>query len=150
MKPGGSELRGRVNEVCFIDANVFLELLLGQKRADECETFLRKVERGLLRAATTDFHIDTVLIVMENYGKGPRELKLFLSSLLGYRGLEVYFLSLADRIAATRHMEELGLDLDDALLYQAMMKLGSSKVVSYDRHLDRITGIARLEPAELV
>ena len=68
----------------FIDANIFLELLLGQERADECERFLRLVHKGHLRGVTTDFHVDTVIIVMENHGLGPADIRTFLLSLLSY------------------------------------------------------------------
>ena len=71
---------------------MFLEL--DQERADECEVLLNKVRKGSLRTVTTGFHIDSILIIMENYGKDPGDLKTFLSSLLGCEGLEVYLLLL--------------------------------------------------------
>jgi predicted nucleic acid-binding protein len=128
---------------------VFLELELDQERADECEIFLNKVRKGVLRAITTGFHIDSILIIMENYGKSPSDLEIFLSSLLGYKGLEVYPLSILDRISATRWMDKLNLDLDDAIAYHVMKKLNVDKIVSYDRHFDSIEDITRLEPSQL-
>lgn len=44
----------------------------------------------------------------------------------------------ARRIRAMEHMARFGLDLDDALVYQAMRKLGIAKIVSYDRDFDRV------------
>jgi hypothetical protein len=134
----------------FIDANIFLELQLDKQRADHCELFLRKVQKGLLKAVTTDFHIDTVIIIMERYDKSPANLRLFISSLTGFEGLKIYFLSLTDRLRATKHMEEFKLDFDDALAYQTMKKLNISNIVSYDKHFDSIPNIARKEPAQLV
>jgi len=128
---------------------VFLELELDQERADECEVFLNKVKMGLLKAVTTGFHIDSILIIMENYGKSPSDLKTFLSSLLSYKGLEVYLLSILDRISATRWMDELKLDLDDAIAYHVMKRLNIDTIVSYDRHFDSIKDITRLEPSQL-
>jgi len=128
---------------------VFLELELDQERADECEVFLNKVKSGLLKAVTTGFHIDRILIIMENYGKSPSDLKTFLSSLLSYKGLEVYLLSILDRISATRWMDELKLDLDDAIAYHVMKRLNIDTIVSYDRHFDSIKDITRLEPSQL-
>ena len=126
-----------------------MELELDQERADECEVFLNKVKSGLLKAVTTGFHIDRILIIMENYGKSPSDLKTFLSSLLSYKGLEVYLLSILDRISATRWMDELKLDLDDAIAYHVMKRLNIDTIVSYDRHFDSIKDITRLEPSQL-
>ena len=86
---------------------------------DECERFLRLVHKGHLRGVTTDFHVDTVIIVMENHGLGPADIRTFLLSLFSYEGLEIYILSMADRLEATKHMESLKLNFDDALAYQA-------------------------------
>jgi len=141
--------KSNINPACFVDSNVFLELELDQERADECEIFLNKVRKGVLRAITTGFHIDSILIIMENYGKSPSDLEIFLSSLLGYKGLEVYPLSILDRISATRWMDKLNLDLDDAIAYHVMKKLNVDKIVSYDRHFDSIEDITRLEPSQL-
>lgn len=57
---------------------------------------------------------------MERYNKSPADLRLFISSLTGFEGLKICFLSLTDRLRATKHMEEFKLDFDDALAYQAM------------------------------
>ena len=84
---------------------------------------------------------------MENYGKTPHELRIFISSLYGYRGLSIYYLSLFDRISATRYMEKHGLDFDDAIAYSIMKKLGINKIVSYDKHFDSLKDIVRLEPS---
>ena len=55
----------------FLDANVFLELALDQQRADQCSLFLRKIQKGLIKAVVTDFHVDTIMLMMEKYGKSP-------------------------------------------------------------------------------
>ena len=62
-----------VDKVYFIDSNIFLELELDQERADEREVFLNKVKIGVLKAISTCFHIDSILIVMENHGEKPYE-----------------------------------------------------------------------------
>ena len=141
--------KSNINPACFVDSNVFLELELDQEHADECEVFLNKVRRGVLRAITTGFHIDSILIIMENYGKSPSDLETFLSSLLGYKGLEIYLLSILDRISAIRWMDKLNLDLDDAIAYYVMKRLNIDKIVSYDKHFDSVKDITRLEPSQL-
>jgi len=134
----------------FLDANVFLELALDQQRADQCSLFLRKIQKGLIKAVVTDFHVDTIILIMEKYGKSPNDLRLFISSLMGFEGLRIYFLSLTDRLTAMKHMEEFKLDYDDALAYQVMTKLNIKSFVSYDKHFDSIRHITRQEPAQLI
>lgn len=134
----------------LVDANIFLELLLDQKRADECEAFLELVQTGSVSGAITDFAIDSVVVVMENEGKRPADISLFLSSLLGYGSLEVYFLSLYDRIEATRHMQKFKLDFDDSTAYQAMKNLNVKQIVSFDRDFDKISDIERIEPEQAI
>ena len=130
----------------FVDANIFLELLLEQKRADHCETFLTRIKDGKDEAVITDFLVDAIALVLERHGKSSVELATFISSLSAYKGLRVYFLSLADRLFATRHMKEFGLDFDDATTYQAIKRTNVNTVVSFDTDFDGIEGITRMEP----
>jgi len=130
----------------FVDANVFLELLLKQHRADHCETFLTRIKDGKDEAVITDFLVDAIALVLERHGKSSVELATFISSLSAYKGLRVYFLSLADRLFATRHMKEFGLDFDDATTYQAIKRTNVNTVVSFDTDFDGIEGITRMEP----
>jgi hypothetical protein len=74
---------------------------------------------------TTDFIIVSILLIMEIDGKSPSELSLFLSSSLGYKSLQIYFLSIRDRIEATKHVQNSDLE--------------------FDKDFDRISSIKRLE-----
>ncbi|MBS7623057.1 type II toxin-antitoxin system VapC family toxin [Candidatus Bathyarchaeota archaeon] len=132
----------------FIDANIFLELLLDEERADDCEVFLERVRNGSIEGVTTDFIIDSIVLVMERWGKKPSELLLFLSSLLGYKSLQTHFLSLYERIEATKHMQSLNLDFDDSTTCQAMRSLRLDQIVSFDTDFDNVPGIKRIEPRE--
>jgi predicted nucleic acid-binding protein len=130
----------------FIDANIFLEVLLKQKRTKECKAYLKRVETRQLTALTTDFIVDTISIIMDDAGCTPAQLRTFQLSLLKYEGLTLYDLTMADRVAATKLMEKHKLDFDDATVYAAMMSTGTKEVVSMDRKFDRIEGITRIEP----
>lgn len=130
----------------FIDANIFLELLLEQEKADECGRFLKKIEKADQEAVITDFLVDAIVVVLERNGKSPDDLATFITSLSVYRGLTVYFLSLSDRLFATVHMKDFGLDFDDATTYQAMKRMNVDGIVSFDDDFDAITGINRIEP----
>ncbi len=134
----------------LVDANIFLELQLGQQKADICEKVLRKFSVGELEGLLVDFAIDTIVIVMENYGKGANEIRTFLSSLVGYKGLSIHFSSLIDRIMATNHMRDYGLDFDDALTLQAMKENRVDKIISYDKDFEKVPFIKRVQPENLL
>lgn len=132
----------------FVDANIFLEVLLEQKEARHCEIFLTKVMNGEEEAVITDFLIDAIVLVLETHGKDPDDIATFISSLSAYKGLSVYFLSIADRLFATGHMKKLRLDFDDATTYQGIKRMNVSALVSFDSDFDDVEGIMRIEPSK--
>ena len=134
----------------LVDANIFLEVELGQEKADVCEGILRKFYLGEMEGILVDFAIDTIIIVMENYGKNWSEIRKFLSSLLGYKGLRIYFSSLLDRIMATSHMKNHNLDFDDALTLQVMKENKIENIISYDKDFDKIPHVKRIQPESLL
>ncbi len=134
----------------LIDANIFLEVELGQKKGFDSKKLLKRFEKGELTGYITDFHVDSIVIVMENYGKKGEEIAIFLSSLLKYRGLSIIVASLDTKICAAEIMEKHHLDFDDALVCQCMIENGLSKLVSYDAHFDNIDFVERLTPDKLI
>lgn len=134
----------------LIDSNVFLEAELAEEHGEACKQLLEKLRDGVLKAAITDFQVDSVVIVMENYGKGWKEVGLFLALLLRYKGLQVYPLALISRIRATSFMRDYGLDFDDALAVQALKELSTDTIVSYDDDFDSVDWVKRLTPEDLL
>ena len=128
----------------LIDTNIFLEVQLGQSKAEQATQFLNLLKDGILHGYVTDYTIDSIVLLMEHYKKSPKIIRVFLSSLLAYKGLEIYTLSLFDKIAATKHMDELKLDYDDACQLQAMQVLKLKKIVSFDRDFDKVKQIKRI------
>lgn len=106
--------------IYLIDANIFLELELGQERGLDSKKVLIKFRDGEQHGVITDFLVDSVVIVMENYGKSGKDIATFLRSLKGYEGISIVSMSLESKIYATGYMEMYGLDFDDALTYQCM------------------------------
>lgn len=134
----------------LIDANIFLELELGQTKSDQCKEFLRQVAAGKLKAATTDFILDSIAVVMESRGSSPSDIGKFFSSLLIFKGLVIYNLGLQGRISATSEMEKSKLDFDDATSLATMKRQRIKEIVSYDHDFDNIQGITRLEPGTVL
>jgi len=83
---------------------------------------------------------------MDDTGCDPAEIRIFNLSLLKYKGLSVYDLTMTDRVVATEHMKRFKLDFDDATAYAAMMSTGITEIVSMDKHFDKIPNIKRIEP----
>ncbi len=71
----------------MVDANIFLELELSQSRSAECKGFLRSVASGRMKAATTDFILDSVAVVMEDRDSPAADIERFFASLTLYKGL---------------------------------------------------------------
>jgi predicted nucleic acid-binding protein len=125
-------------------------LELAEQHAEACKRLLSKVRDGLVKSAVTDFHVDSVVVVMENYGKSWKDIALFLASLLRYKGLRVYPVGLVGRIKATRVMRDYGLDFDDALAVQALRELSIATIVSYDDDFDAVEWVKRHTPEDLL
>ena len=134
----------------FVDSNIFLEVQLAQKHSETSKKFLKMVQTGRLKAYTTDFHLDNVVIVMEKYGKSWRDIAIFLTSLLQYKGLTIYPLMIYDKIKTTEIMRDVGLDFDDALAVYLAKRLNLKIIVSYDSHFDKIDWLKRKTPEDFI
>ena len=134
----------------LVDANIFLEVELGRARSEECEEFLTKVMKGEIKAFTTDFLLDSIVLVMEGEGARPSSLRKFLESIMFYEGLTIYSLNIIDKIITTALMEDTKLDFDDTSVYFTMKSLGINEIVSFDKDFDKISGIKRIEPIDVL
>lgn len=150
MKPERLGSRNHWSTEVLLDANIFLEAELAEMHGPACKQLLEKVRDGEIKAAITDFHVDSIVIVMEKYGKEWSDIGLFLASLLRYRGLRIYPLSLVSRIKATSFMKTYGLNFDDALAVQALRELSANMIVSYDEDFNSIEWIERRTPEDLL
>ena len=146
MRPGRSGQKELWDTEMLLDSNVFLEAELAEEHGEACKQLLERLRDGSVKGAITDFHVDSVVAVMENYGKGWRDVALFLRSLLRYKGLMVYPLGLASRIRATSFMKDYSLNFDDALAVQALKELSADTIVSYDDNFDSVEWIKRRTP----
>jgi len=131
----------------LVDTNIFLEVLLARKRKSECKKFLKFLKDGRIEGIVTDFTVHSIIVLMDHFKKLDK-LKVFLSSLRGYKGLHVYTTSLMDELNAVDIALENGLDMDDAIQYAVALKFNVKAIVSFDRHFDDLK-IPRLEPSKL-
>jgi predicted nucleic acid-binding protein len=129
----------------LLDTNAFLELLVDQKRAAECESLLELVSKGEMEAAVTHFAVHAVeatLVSGEN-------LERFLRNLEHSMGLYIYDTNLSEEMAAALISEKISRDFDDTLQYYVAKKLGADAIVSFDEHFDGLD-IRRVEPHDIL
>ncbi len=128
----------------LIDTNVFLEFMLGQQRAPECEALLNSVSTGESEATVTHFTIHAIEAILG----GGDNLTAFLRNLEYSTGLYVYATNTSEEMSVGLLASEMKMDFDDALQYYVAKKIGAKAIVSFDKHLDGLD-IARVEPGAI-
>jgi predicted nucleic acid-binding protein len=129
----------------LIDTNIFLEMLLGRSKAEQCRTLLDMVSEGMVESAVTHFSVHSVEAIMRKNGG---ELTSFLRALDQTVGLYLFDTTLSDEVSASILTGSTKLDFDDAIQYYAAKKLGAAAIVSFDRDFDDLD-IPRLEPKQV-
>lgn len=133
----------------FVDADVLVRLITGDdpvKQAAATALFRRVASGDVVVRAPESVIADTVYVLSSSrlYALSRDRVREALAPLLGLPAFRVRnrseVLRALDLYATTR------LDFSDALLVAAMEQEGAAALYSYDRHFDRIAGIARREP----
>ncbi len=130
----------------LIDANIFLEILLEQKKSEDCKSILREIHKGQRKAIISIFTIDTIILAMTRNKVQLSKVKIFLESLRNIRGLKLYNINFRDRMLALDLMKRYELDYEDAVTLQAAISNNCKEILSFDRHFDKIKEIKRIEP----
>ena len=94
--------------------------------------------------------LDSVAVVMESRGAPAGDIRKFFTSLLFYKGLQLYNLDLRGRIVPTEKIDKEKLDFDDATSLAVMKRLKINEIVSFDRDFDQVQGITRIEPRDAI
>jgi predicted nucleic acid-binding protein len=128
----------------LIDTNIFLEVLLSRAKKEECKKLLKEFKDGKRSGIVTDFTIHSIIVIMDEL-KRLNELKIFLLSLLAYKGLHIYQTTIKDEVKATEIATETRLDMDDAIQYSAALSTNTEAIISFDKHFEKLK-IPRLEP----
>lgn len=125
----------------LVDTNVFLELLMDQEKADDCEKLLSAVSEGKIEAVVSRFTLHAI----ESVVKDPEALSTLLRNIENSAGLYIYDTNTSDEFVVSLLMKALKRDFDDSLQYYVSKKVGAKAIVSFDRHLDQLD-IPRAEP----
>ncbi len=125
----------------LIDANVWLEAILGRAHSEEVVRMLTQMPVGIL--ATTDFILHSVgLRLTPSHGA---EFRCFLDDLV-IRRVNTLHLAPSDLYGVLNVMSGHGLDFDDAFQYVAAERF-NLQLVSFDADFDH-TPRGRLTPAQ--
>ena len=131
----------------LVDTNIFLEVLLSQAKKEECEKFLDQFKKGKKLGIMTDFTVHSIIVAMYSYER-LEGLKVFLSSLTGYKGLRIYPTDLTNEIKATELATQNKLDMDDTIQYAIALDTNVEAIVSFDKHFNNLK-IPRKEPHQI-
>ena len=130
----------------LVDTNIFLEVLLGRTRADECANLLNGMSSGETQGVVTRFSVHAIEAILSD--KGEEELTAFLRGLDQTHGLTVHDTSTTDEVAVSLLKGKIGKDFDDSLQYYVAKKLGVQSIVSFDKDFDGLD-IPRREPKDI-
>jgi len=129
-----------------VDMDIWLEVLLEQEHAEECAEFLQLVANGEISAYVTDFAVHGIVVILERRGR-REQIRDFLATLEGFRGLILLHATLAEQIEIAEFAQQTGLTFDDA--YQAFFAQRLNvPVVSFDSDYYGI--VPRVEPSEIL
>lgn len=125
----------------LIDTNIFLELLMDQPNAEDCERLLSAVSEGKVEALVTRYSLHAI----ESLLRDPDVLTSFLRNIENSAGLFVYETDTSEELVISILMKEIRRDFDDSLQYYVSKKVGAKAIVSFDRHFDGLD-IRRVDP----
>ncbi len=131
----------------FLDTNVLLRHLLHDhpEQSPRSTAYLRRIESGEVKVRTADSVVfEAVFTLQRQYHVSKAEIRDNLLPLLQLPGVGLPGKS---RLAAIFDLYvDLNLSFIDAYHADLMKRLRLEEIVSFDKGLDRVEGISRVEP----
>ena len=129
----------------LLDTNIFLEVILDQKRANEARTLLSEVEGH--EFYISDYSLHSIGLLLFRRGKHEVFRQFIKDMILGV-GVAVIALSAHEMESLIEAARRFGLDFDDAYQYAVAERYGLT-IVSFDGDFDR-TERGRKVPKDLL
>jgi len=141
---GGTE----AGRTLFCDTNVLVRLLTGDppEQAQAAAEALETAAEGRFTLVVTDLVLAELAYVLTSAGMAVRTAAEHVTRILDLPGVHV-----VDEVALRDAVDlwALGrLDFADAYLAALARRVSGGGVLSFDRDLDRVPGVARVDPAE--
>ena len=138
--------------LCFIDTNIFLRTLIreDERTHRECVAFLNAVRSGRVRACTSSLVIAEIVWTLKSFYKLHKVA--VLEAVQGIAQLRHLRIEAQERVdVALELYATYNVKFIDALIASAEdVQNGVVYVVSYDKEFDRIPGVVRKEPSEVL
>ena len=128
-----------------LDTSIFVEVILGQEKAEESQSLLNLVATGGVNAVVSHFSIHAIGAIIRSQAK----LSEFLKAVELSTGLTVYDTTLTDEQTIAILSAKIKLDLDDSVQYFVAKRTNSTSIVSFDRHFDGLD-VPRREPFQIL
>ena len=131
----------------LVDANVILRYLTKDPpaMAEAALKIFNEARSGKISLSIIPITVAEVVWVLESfYGYSKQQITDTMIQFLLCEGLEVEGLDLL--IGALTLYHEKNLDFADAVLAITALRKGPKMIYSFDRHLNRVDGLKRLEP----
>lgn len=117
----------------LVDTNIWLEILLEQKKSWEAKLFFERVETENIHI--TEFSVYSIGIILSKYKK-TNVLRNFLFDLIYESAIDVIRLKDEDHFKIIEAMENYSLDFDDAYQYVAAKKM-NLVIISFDSDFNK-------------
>jgi len=128
-----------VKNLKLIDTNIFLEILLQQKKSDIAKGILRELVENSEPFIITSFTIHSIIVILEKR-RMINELKIFMSSLAEIENLLFYYPTFEEEKEIIHNMTKWNLDFDDSFQYFVAQKL-EAELITFDHNFAGITDI---------
>lgn len=115
----------------LVDTNIFLEILLGQSRKEDCKQFL---ENHIGQLHLSDFSLHSIGVILFRYGK-EQIFTAFVADVLPQVNLVT--LSRNNYSVLSESKRNFGLDFDDAYQFSVAQEHGLI-VVTQDKDFSRV------------
>lgn len=129
-----------------IDANVILRYLTNDvpDQAKQAEELLKRVEAGTEDVFLPDIILADIIWILDGYYKQTREdIREWITTILSLQGL-----TFSDKDMALNALDiyvDNKIDWSDAFTASQMLQRGITEIYSFDKHFNRIEGIAKIE-----
>jgi len=128
----------------FVDTNVLVRHLTGDppRQAAKATRYLQRADELLL----PDLILAEVAYVLESFYETPRrQVAETLRAVLAFPAIQVVDAALLQRAVEVYDVDRL--DFADAYLVASAERTGVGQIASFDRALDRVATVRRVEPA---
>lgn len=133
-------------EIVFIDANIFLEIILRDQNSESCKLYLKNIIEGEINAVTSDFIIYTCLLQIQHKLKSISAMNNFLLFLNELQNISILRPNINEIQDTLKISERYKLDFDDSLVVSCMVNNDIKTLISFDKDFDKVHLIKRKMP----